>query len=109
MWRAQVRCVLFFFTSALFIVAGVHAQERGGTITGRVNDAGRYVLPGARIELQPRGPATVSDQQGLFTITNVPPGEYTMTIQVVDETFPDKRRPAEKSLPIHVVAAPANP
>jgi TonB-dependent receptor len=83
MWRAQVRCVLLLLTSALFIVAGVHAQERGGTITGRVNDAGRYVLPGARIELQPRGPATVSDQQGLFTIANVPPGEYTITVSYV--------------------------
>src|ERR1700686_5343902 len=39
--------------------------------------------PGARIELQPRGPATVSDQQGLFTITNVPPWEYTITVSYV--------------------------
>jgi hypothetical protein len=39
-----------------------------------------------------------------FAVPHLPPGEYTMTIQVMDETIPDKRRPAEKSLQIRVIA-----
>ena len=42
-----------------------------------------------------------------FAVPHLPPGEYTMTIEVVDETFPDKPRKDAKSLPIRVVAAPA--
>ncbi len=41
-----------------------------------------------------------------FAVPHLPPGDYTMTIQVVDETYPDKRRMATKSLPIRVTAAP---
>src|SRR5258708_19067896 len=61
----------------------VSGQERGGTISGTVTDAGPYVLPGARVDLEPKGPAAVSDQQGRFTIQNVPPGEYTVTVSYV--------------------------
>jgi TonB-dependent receptor len=59
------------------------AQERSGSITGSVTDAGQYVLPGARIELEPRGLSAVSDGQGRFAIQNVPAGNYTLTISYV--------------------------
>src|SRR5262249_34010786 len=59
------------------------AQERNGTLTGLVTDAGHYVLPGARILLQPLGQTAVSDQEGRFTIANVKPGDYTATISYV--------------------------
>ena len=58
-------------------------QARAGTITGSVTDAGHYVLPGARVELEPKGPAAVSDQQGRFIIQNVPAGEYAITVSYV--------------------------
>src|SRR5258708_3439278 len=61
----------------------VLGQERGGTLSGTVTDAGLYVLPGARIDLEPKGPAAVSDQQGRFTIQNVPAGDYTITVSYV--------------------------
>jgi TonB-dependent receptor len=82
MWRARVRSVLLL-ASITLITSGADAQDRAGTITGRVSDAGHYVLEGARIELQPRVQAPVSDQQGQFMIANVPPGEYTITISYV--------------------------
>src|SRR5579864_6876795 len=61
----------------------VWGQERNGSITGTVTDAGHYVLPGARIELEPKGPTGVSDQQGRFTIQNVPAGDYSITVSYV--------------------------
>ena len=64
-------------------VAGTEAQERRGTITGRVMDASQGVLQGARVELQPRGNAAVSDGHGDFTITNVVLGKYTLTVSYV--------------------------
>jgi TonB-dependent receptor len=73
----------------VLVVVGVLApqrvwgQERNGSITGTVTDAGHYVLPGARIELEPKGPTGVSDQQGRFTIQNVPAGDYSITVSYV--------------------------
>src|SRR5260370_42619123 len=55
------------------------AQERHGTITGRVTDSSQSVLPGARIEMQPGTITAVSDGQGAFTITNLAAGKYTRT------------------------------
>jgi hypothetical protein len=40
-----------------------------------------------------------------FAVPHLPAGDYIMTIKVVDETFPDKRRAAEKSMPIRIRAA----
>jgi hypothetical protein len=51
------------------------AQERAGGIAGTVSDAGRYVLAGARIELDPRGASAVSDAQGRFSIQNIAAGD----------------------------------
>jgi hypothetical protein len=69
--------------AALLAAGSLLAQERAGSISGTVTDAGHYVLPGARIELEPKGPSAVSDQQGRFAIQNVPPGDYTATISYV--------------------------
>jgi TonB-dependent receptor len=59
------------------------AQERRGTITGRVTDPSGGVLQGAQIDLRPGGNAAVSDGHGDFTITNVVPGKYTLTVSYV--------------------------
>jgi TonB-dependent receptor len=79
---------------ALSMMSGgtqVWAQEHGGLVTGTVTDAGHYVLPGARVELEPRGQSTVSDQQGRFALQNVPPGDYQLTISYVGLlSFSDK-------------------
>src|SRR5215471_1958412 len=59
------------------------AQQRRGAITGRVSDKEHAVLQGARIEVQPGGKTAVSDSQGQFTVPDVAPGRYTVTISYV--------------------------
>src|SRR5579862_8475896 len=59
------------------------AQERRGIITGLVTDSAHAILQGASVELQPLGKRTVSDTTGQFSITDIPPGNYTLTISFV--------------------------
>src|SRR5260221_7147269 len=82
--RTSVRFLLLSsLLCSVIWVARTEAKERRGTITGRVMDASPGVLPGARVELQPVGNAAVSDGHGDFTITNVVPGKYTLTVSYV--------------------------
>ncbi|HEY0701935.1 MAG TPA: TonB-dependent receptor [Candidatus Acidoferrales bacterium] len=55
-------------------------QNGKGSISGYVTDAGGGVLQGAAVSAQPGGYSTVSDTQGQFTIGNLAPGEYTVTV-----------------------------
>jgi outer membrane receptor protein involved in Fe transport len=67
----------------LLCVISAPAQERKGTISGRVTDPDNQALQGARVEMQPKGQMVVSDAQGQFTITDVVPGNYTLTVSSV--------------------------
>ena len=58
----------------------VTAQERKGMIAGHVTDTNRDPLVGARVELQPLGQSAVSDAQGVFKISDLAPGKYTLTV-----------------------------
>ena len=82
MLKTRLVCVLILFgiVPAREVLL---AQERTGTITGTVSDAGHYVLPGARIEPDPKAATIVSDQQGRFTIANLPAGDYGITVSYV--------------------------
>jgi TonB-dependent receptor len=64
----------------------VKAQERKGTVAGTVKDEARGALPSALIELQPLGRKGASDDQGQFRMTDVPAGEYTLTVSYVGFT-----------------------
>ncbi len=63
--------------------AKVQAHLGTGTITGRATDPLHNALQGARAELQPRGVTAVSDDQGQFTIPEVPAGNYTLTVSYI--------------------------
>ena len=82
--RIPVRSVLLscLVCSAIW-VPGTVAQERRVSMTGRVTDASQGVLPGARVELQPGENSAVSDGHGEFTLTNIVPGKYTLTVSYV--------------------------
>ena len=59
------------------------AQERKGTITGTVKDSGNSALQSALVELLPLGRKVITDDHGQFRITDVPAGEYTLSVSYV--------------------------
>src|SRR5258705_7413175 len=77
------RC--FFGFLAIFLLLGFssHAQERKGTISGQVMDVNHDALVGARVEVQPNGYAVTTDAQGAFTISDLVPGKYTLTVSYI--------------------------
>lgn len=74
---------IMLLTITLLCVFSALAQERKGTISGRVTDPDNHALQGARVEMQPKGQMAVSDAQGQFTITDVETGNYTLTVSSV--------------------------
>jgi TonB-dependent receptor len=58
-------------------------QDRNSAINGRITDPEGRALQGARVELQPRGQTAITDSQGQFIISDVPPGDYTLTVSSV--------------------------
>jgi TonB-dependent receptor len=68
---------------SLFAVTPASAQQATGKISGVVKDKSNAVLPGASIELQPKGPSTTSDAEGQFTILNLVPDSYTLVVSYV--------------------------
>ena len=68
--------------STLSISAAL-AQSSKGVITGRTIDSAGGVLQGATVELQPVGASKVSDNSGEFTINDLAPGEYILTVTFV--------------------------
>jgi len=75
----------FFGFLAIFLLLSpsLHAQERKGTVTGHATDVNHDSLVGARVELQPLGRTAATDSQGQFTISEVMPGKYTLTVSYV--------------------------
>jgi TonB-dependent receptor len=67
----------------MLVVAGVSAQSRHGTISGRAIDRVGAVLAGAEVKLEPGGVSTATNGQGEFNFIGVAPGEYTLTISYV--------------------------
>ncbi len=77
------RWTVLALCGALLCAAHARAQDTTGSITGHVTDSGHYVLPGARVDVSPTGDTAVSDQQGNFTLANLPARDYTVTVSYV--------------------------
>jgi TonB-dependent receptor len=80
--------MIFFLMSFAFLpgVVGslpVAAQDAKGSIAGTVKDSTGGALKGALVDVQPSGAKAVTDEQGLFRITDVPVAQYTVTISYV--------------------------
>ena len=71
------------FTMCAIWLTPAAAQERKGVVTGLITDSAHAILQGASVELQPTDKKTVSDTTGQFSITDVPPGTYTLSISFV--------------------------
>ncbi|MCU0621228.1 MAG: TonB-dependent receptor [Gemmatimonadales bacterium] len=63
----------------LAAASSLAAQDRTGTITGRIVNARTEAgIPEARVELQGGAVATTSNEAGRFTLTGVPVGTWTL-------------------------------
>jgi TonB-dependent receptor len=82
----------FYSLCAVVLLCGVFglnpvaAQEKNGSISGHATDANHDVLVGARVELLPNGRSVVTDSEGAFTISDLPPGAYTLNVSYVGFT-----------------------
>ena len=65
---------------AVVSVAVATAQNARGIVTGRASDKSGGALQGARVDLRPGGASVVTNVQGMFTITDVSPGNYQVTV-----------------------------
>jgi len=102
------RCLTSICLSALcgmLWLMTADAQERKGSITGLVTDSAKAILQGARLELQPLGTTTVSDNTGQFSMTNLPPGSYTLKISFVGMADFSKNVTVTAGQATHVEAA----
>jgi TonB-dependent receptor len=77
------RSSLFVGFASLVLALSSFAQERKGTIAGTVKDEANSALTSALVEILPLGKKTASDDQGQFRITEVPAGEYTVSVSYV--------------------------
>jgi len=80
--KSRIVFLLLLLLSAL----PVFSQSAKGVISGDVKDIQSGALQGARVELQPQVRPVVSDGQGEFTITDVTPGTYAVTVSYVGFT-----------------------
>src|SRR5882757_5092245 len=97
--------------AVVFLVFGtlslprLRAQTATGTIAGVVQDSAGSVLISAKVALQPSGRQTTSDNQGQFRISNLPEGEYTLTVSYVGFTSYTKTVKVEAGQAISITAA----
>lgn len=68
--------------SEAMAVEGIEETEMG-SITGRVTDTEHHTLPGATVMIEDLHTGVVSDINGYYTLTNLQPGTYTITVSYV--------------------------
>jgi hypothetical protein len=72
-----------FVLLCLFSSQRIFSQTIKGIISGVVKDPAGAVLQGAKIGMQPQIRPITTDGQGEFTVTDVTPGTYAVTISYV--------------------------
>src|SRR5258708_4909781 len=76
--KSFVTAIVLVPTMAISIAVG---QAAHSTLTGLVTDAQERTLQGAQITIDPGNLSATSDAQGLFTVTALQNGAYTITVK----------------------------
>jgi len=87
----------FLWVGAVLLIAGLtlasstgNAQATSAALTGTVFDASGAVVPKAEVSLKNEASGdlrrTVSNQEGYFTFAAIPPGSYTITVEMAGFT-----------------------
>ncbi|MDE3105376.1 MAG: TonB-dependent receptor [Acidobacteriota bacterium] len=86
------RFVQLFLSLALGIaISGnnllpAQSAAASGGVSGTVTDKAGGILPGAQVILMPGNRSAVTDSQGQFVLTNLAPGQYTITTNMLGFT-----------------------
>ena len=82
--RSRFQRKLFvFLLFALLSRLSLPAQTSAGSIAGTVQDSAGAVFVSAKVVLQPSGRQTATDNEGQFRISNLPAGQYTLTVSYI--------------------------
>jgi len=76
-------CVPVLAWLLLGLTTQSQAQGTAGAIAGTVTDPSGAVLKGAQVSIPAQGVNVVSDEQGMFVIKGLAPGNYTLTVSYV--------------------------
>src|SRR5271166_6227144 len=100
----RFRSVFAVFTILLLLAVVAVAQLETATVTGVVKDSTGAVISGAQVTVTSEGTnasrSATSDNSGLYTISNLPPGPYA--VKVSQKGFGDFKQkivlgPAQRS------------
>ena len=89
--KANILLVMFSVLSAcLALGAQLHAQVAGATVSGTVTDASGGVIANAQISAKNIATgiitASTTNSDGLYTVTNLIPGEYQVSVSALGFT-----------------------
>ncbi|MEM8889642.1 MAG: TonB-dependent receptor [Bacteroidota bacterium] len=77
----MIRKLLLTISATLFLLTSIHAQN--GEIKGKVSDQEGKAIAFANIELQGTTKGSQSDENGIFRLDNLNPGEYTLVVSFI--------------------------
>ena len=82
--KYSIRLVLGILAFGLIFTPRVYAQVAGATITGTITDASGGVISNAQVSAKNVATAVVtstkSNSDGLYTVTNLIPGDYQVAV-----------------------------
>jgi TonB-dependent receptor len=74
---------LLIFPNVCGAISSFPNPDERGTVSGRVAGPDHVALQGARVEVQPIGLTAVTDEQGQYSIPDVPAGNYTLSVSYI--------------------------